>query len=222
MRWRACVLGVLAVVSCRPAHQPAVAQRVARVVVIGDSVAHGAGDESGRGISGDLNAFFGVVSENLGINGARTRDVARLLRNPRARAAIRGSDAVILSIGGNDLFGDQIAKLESLVWPSLTMQTTIARIDHLVHVVHDVKPSARIYLVGLYNPYRDSSLSAFLDRQVAMWDSRLIAHFANDPRVDVIRIADLFASVPRLSSIDHFHPGQSGYALIAQRIAMTW
>ena len=222
MRWRGCVLAILAVVSCRPAHQPAIAQRVARVVVIGDSVAHGAGDESGRGISGDLNTFFGVISENLGINGARTYDVARLLRTAHARSAIQSSDAVVLSIGGNDLFGDQVAKLEALVLPSLTMQRTIARMDHLVQVIHHVKPSARIYLVGLYNPYRESSLGVFLDRQVAIWDSRLIAHFANDPRIDVIRIADLFASVPRLSSVDHFHPGQSGYALIAQRIAMTW
>ena len=222
MRWRGCILGIVALISCRQAHNPAIAQHVARVVVLGDSVAHGAGDESGRGISGDLTAFFGIAAQNLGINGARTHDVARLLRNPRARAAIRKSDAVIVSIGGNDLFGDPVARLESFVWPSLMMQRTIARIDHLVRVVHDVRPSARIYLVGLYNPYRNSSAGAFLDRQVAMWDSRLIAHFADDSRVDVIRIADLFASVPRLSSVDHFHPGQSGYALIAQRIAMTW
>lgn len=191
-------------------------------MVIGDSVAHGAGDESGRGISGDLSAFFGVTAENLGINGARTRDVARLLRSDRAKAAIRGSDAVIVSIGGNDLFGDQVAKLESLVWPSIPMERTIARIDRLVGTLHGINPSARIDLVGLYNPYRNAAFSAFLDREVQMWDSRLIAHFANETGVDVVRIADLFRFVPRLSPVDHFHPGQSGYALIAQRIAVTW
>jgi lysophospholipase L1-like esterase len=227
MRWRSLVLLTiaaiaLAIVSWHPTQAPAIAQHVARVVVLGDSVAHGAGDETGRGISGDLNEFSGVVAENLGINGARTYDVARLLRTPGTRATIRSADAVILSIGGNDLFGDRLARLESLVWPSLAMRRTIAHIDHLVHTVQRVNPSARIYLVGLYNPYRNSSLTAFLDQQVAAWDSGLIAHFANQPGVDVIRIADLFAYVPRLSSIDHFHPGQSGYALIAERIAMTW
>ncbi|HSP13388.1 MAG TPA: hypothetical protein VLV78_01400 [Thermoanaerobaculia bacterium] len=57
---------------------------------------------------------------------------------------------------------------------------------------------------------------------VASWDSQLIARFARDGSVDVVRIADLFAFTERLSSSDHFHPGAAGYALIAQRIAATF
>jgi len=201
---------------------PPIGRHVGHVVVLGDSVAHGAGDESGRGIAGDLHALFGIAAENLGINGARTWDVDRLLRTSQAQSAIRAADAVIVSIGGNNLFGDSVAKFRSLVVPSLAMHHTITQIESLVRRIRRVNPSARIYLIGLYNPYRDSSLGAFLDQQVAMWDSRLIARFAGQPGVDVVRIADLFAFTPRLSSIDHFHPGQAGYALIVQRIAMTW
>ena len=188
---------------------------VAHIVVLGDSVAHGAGDEAGGGISASLQAT------NLAVNGSRTWDVARVLRLHNAKSAVRSADAVVISIGGNDLFGDQFAKLESLVWPSMMMSRTIARVDRLVREIHHLNPAARVYLLGLYNPYRDSSLARFLDRQVALWDARLIAHFADQPNVDVIRIADLlFAS--RLSAIDHFHPGHEAYRLIAQRIATTW
>jgi lysophospholipase L1-like esterase len=127
-----------------------------------------------------------------------------------------------MSVGGNDLFGDQLSKFESVIWPSMMMTRTIARLDRLVREIHRLNPAARVYLLGLYNPYQNTSLAAFLDRQVALWDSRLIAHFAGQPAVDVIRIADLFAYVSRLSPIDHFHPGHQGYALIAQRIAMTF
>lgn len=194
----------------------AVRSPAAHIVMLGDSVAHGAGDETGAGISG----FLGGI--NLAVNGSRTYDVAKVLRTRIAQSAVRAADAVVMSIGGNDLFGDRLSKFESLVWPSMMMANTIARVDRLVRDVHRLNPAARVYLLGLYNPYRNSSLSAFLDRQVALWDSRLIAHFADQPSVDVIRIADLFAFAPRLSSIDHFHPGHEAYALIAQRIAMTW
>ena len=205
-----------AIVRLPEVREPANARHIAHIVILGDSVAHGAGDESGRGISGNLGAI------NLAVNGSRTYDVAKILRGRVATSAVRTADAVVLSIGGNDLFGDRLAKLTSIVWPSMMMTRTIGRVDRIVGSIHRINPSARIYLLGLYNPYRNASLATFLDRQVATWDSRLIAHFASQPNVDVIRIADLFAFAPRLSSIDHFHPGREGYALIAQRIAMTW
>ena len=84
--------------------------------------------------------------------------------------------------------------------------------------IHTANPAARVVLLGLYNPYR----TAFLDEQVALWDSRLIARFARDREVDVVRIADLFTTTARLSPIDHFHPSAEGYALIAARVAATW
>ena len=199
-----------------------IANGALRLVVLGDSVAHGAGDESGRGISGDLARLTGAHTSNLGINGARTKDVARLLGSNGAAAAVRVADAVVVSVGGNDLFGDRISKLESMLYPAMMMDRTIWRIDRLVRQIRELNPDTRVYLLGLYDPYRHSSLSAFLDRQVALWDSRLIAHFAADSDVDVIRIADLFVYARRLSTVDHFHPGQEGYKLIAQRIAMTW
>jgi lysophospholipase L1-like esterase len=176
-------------------------------------VAHGAGDESGHGgIAGRLGA------KNFGVDGARTRVVLNLLRRPDVRDALRTSDAVIVSIGGNDLFGDSIARLATLLTPSLAMDRTLDRIALIVDRIHDTNPAARIVLLGLYNPYR----KPFLDEKVARWDSCLIARFAPDRAVDVIRIADLFEYTQRLSPIDHFHPSAEGYALIAARIASTW
>jgi lysophospholipase L1-like esterase len=188
--------------------------RPSRVVVIGDSVAHGAGDETGRGIAGNLP---GSVS-NLGINGARTIHVLHLLRTPAARGAIAAADAIVLSIGGNDLYGDSIARLMTLVWPQHAIARTIDRTALIVGKIRSINPDARIYVLGLFDPYR----TQFLDRMVASWDSQLIARFADDTNIDVVRIADLFAFTDALSSIDHFHPSAAGYALIAQRIAATF
>jgi lysophospholipase L1-like esterase len=221
MRVRVAILIALAAVGAAivrmPRNRPpSPLRRIAHIVVLGDSVAHGAGDENGGGISANLHAA------NFAVNGSRTYDVMRALRTAGAKSAVRAADAVVISIGGNDLFGDRISKLESLAWPSMTMARTIGRVDRLVSEIRHLNPAARVYLLGLYNPYRNSSLGAFLDQQVALWDARLIAHFAEQPNVDVVRIADVLARTSRLSSIDHFHPGHEAYKLIAQRIAMTW
>ena len=117
---RSCLAGLISIAliagCARGRQQPhARAAGTPRIVVVGDSVAHGAGDESGRGIAGNLVWQLNAVVSNLGINGARTTDVLRLLQTAAARQAISDADAVVLSIGGNDLYGDSIARfLENL------------------------------------------------------------------------------------------------------------
>lgn len=210
----------------RVAHLPSgVADGVLRVVIVGDSVAHGAGDESGRGIAGNLERALSSAGTraatvvNLGIDGARTFTVQRLLRTARARSEVRCADAVIVSIGGNDLYGDSMARLWSTLAPPIARQHVLTRVDRVVARIHAINPSARITLLGLYDPYHRMRLGAFLDEQVNLWDARLIDHFAADRYVTVIRVADLLAQEHRLSPVDHFHPGAIGYALIAARIA---
>ena len=193
---RVVVAAVLLLAGCGAAPQPSA--RFDPVAVIGDSLAHG----------------LTLEATNLGINGARTWNVLTLLRTPTAQSVIRHAGAIVVSIGGNDLYGDNRSRLFSTFWPSAAMELTLHRVDAIVHRLHALNPSARVVLLGLYDPYRQP----FLDRQVNNWDGRLILHFAADPRVTVIRIADLFLTHDRLSPIDHFHPSAEGYALIAARI----
>jgi lysophospholipase L1-like esterase len=181
-----------------------------RIVVIGDSVAHGAGDETGMGICGQLQKILTTSVVNYGINGARTFNVLRLLRG----VSIEG-DAVVVSVGGNDLYGDSISRLLTLIWPQRAMNRVASRVAAVVRRVETMNPSARIVVLGLYDPYRQTAL----DRLVNEWDAKLIHKFAADSRVTVIRIADLFRSAKQISPLDHFHPSAAGYALIAARIA---
>ena len=137
-----------------------------------------------------------------------------VLRRPAVRDAIRRADAVIVSIGGNDLYGDSRARLTSLLAPTLAMELTLDRIATLVKRIRGINGSARIFLLGVYNPYR----AAPLDRHVATWTSKLFARFADQKNVTIVPIADLFAHRARLSPIDRFHPNAEAYGIIARRI----
>ncbi len=217
------VAAICAVVSLQLANRPvrhAATDDVIRAVTIGDSVAHGAGDESGRGIAGWLDrelrardARFAPTA-NLGINGARTYNVVRLLGTQTARSVIASANVVIVSIGGNDLYGDPIARIATLLSPDLAIRRIGDRVRIVVRDIERINPSARVILLGVYNPYRRLQ---FLDRDVNAWDAHLVAMFAADRAVIVERIAGVIPD--RLSTIDHFHPSAAGYALIASRIA---
>lgn len=199
-----------------------------RVVVLGDSVARGAGDEKGLGLPGWLNhdlqatAAGAASTLNLGINGGRTFNVARLLREPRSRNSIAQADLVVMSIGGNDLYGDSLARLLTTLWPWYQRERTLSRVTSLVAQVREINPGARIYILGLYNPYQASRAGRWIDVQVNLWDGALIQRLSEMRGVTVIRIADVLARADRLSPIDHFHPGTLGYAAIARRIADTF
>ncbi|HUP60231.1 MAG TPA: GDSL-type esterase/lipase family protein [Thermoanaerobaculia bacterium] len=187
------------------------------VVILGDSVARGEGDEIGRGIAGGLATISQTRVTNLGINGARTANVLRLLSQPATRDAVRRASVVVLSIGGNDLFGSAIERWRAMLAPRLATRFAAARVARVVTRIRRINPSARIILLGLYNPYRRGSLGEWVDVQVARWDSRIIATFATVRAVTVIRITDLLVK-PRTISVDRFHPSAAGYRAIAERV----
>ncbi len=153
----ACI--VLALVLVRHKNErPFVARPIHRIAVLGDSVAHGAGDESRRGgLAGRLSAV------NFGVDGARTGVVLNLLKRADVRNALGNADLVVVSIGGNDLYGDSVARLATLIAPSLAMERTLDRVSAIVDRIHAASPDARVVLLGLYDPYR----KPLLDQQVA-------------------------------------------------------
>lgn len=196
---------------------------VDRAVVIGDSVAHGAGDERGVGIAGDLARQLRLLGRNaavhnFGVNGARTTGARRVLQDRRIRSTVAGADIVVLSIGGNDLYGDRLAQLLSGLVPALQQRRILGRVEQVVDDVMRINPAAMVYVLGLYNPYRGSARGPWLEEQVNRWDARLITKFAANRQVTIIRICDLLRKPDRLSPRDHFHPGARGYEAIAERI----
>ncbi|HSP32761.1 MAG TPA: GDSL-type esterase/lipase family protein, partial [Thermoanaerobaculia bacterium] len=83
---------------------------VLRVAVVGDSLAYGAGDESGQGIPGRLPEELrqhhrgSIDVQNLGLSGATTDDVHARLAEQSIRDAVYIADVVVLSVGANDAF----------------------------------------------------------------------------------------------------------------------
>jgi len=194
-------------------------------LVVGDSLARGTGDESGLGIGGrlvdELRQRKVPVKNavNLAVNGARTRDLEQQLESPNIRRLIGESNVVIVSIGGNDLWGDaNNFRSAPPRDPEKVMGEVLERVTKSVRTIRAANDTARIFVIGLYNPFGSAPMGRMLTPFVNCWNASLLQRFANDPNVVVVQTSDLFAYRDRLS-MDRFHPANEGYALIARRIA---
>lgn len=199
--------------------QPAIAP-----LILGDSLGRGTGDETGLGIGGRLEADLRQRHlsvrplTNLAVNGARSPDLLALLAHPNVRTLIAQSNVIVVSIGGNDLFGTGDWRSAPPRDPDVVMVGVLDRIDSIVKAIRAANPRARIFLLGLYNPFGSTPYGRIIGRFVNRWNGMLLERFEADPNLTIVQTSDLFAYRDRLS-FDRFHPNQEGYALIARRIA---
>jgi hypothetical protein len=134
-------------------------------LVVGDSLARGTGDESGLGIGGRLvdelkrRRIPTKNAVNLAINGARTADLLQQLDSRNVRVLIGQANVIIVSIGGNDLWGDNWRNVMPRD-PEVVMDAVLDRMERVVKVV------------SLANPQPASSSSASTIRSSARSSER--------------------------------------------------
>ncbi len=92
----------------RQAFVPAAAGKGAvRILVLGDSLAKGTGDETGKGFAARVLDGFRAKGPaeltNLGVNGMESPEVLALAETANVRALARSASLILLSAGGNDL-----------------------------------------------------------------------------------------------------------------------
>ncbi|WP_246187964.1 GDSL-type esterase/lipase family protein [Paenibacillus tengchongensis] len=91
---------------------PAAAADGYKILALGDSLAKGTGDNTGNGFV--KRTMDGLVQDggkaalvgNMGINGLTTAGLLDKLKEEGVQYAMRQANIVLLSVGGNDLFGN--------------------------------------------------------------------------------------------------------------------
>ena len=197
------------------------------LLVLGDSLARGTGDQTGRGFAQDvLDTLRGrgpAEVANLAVNGAESSDVLELVSRPNVRALAASADVILLSAGGNDLShaaprgGEKPAVALERV--SAARRRFAANLRSLLGALRAANPSAPILVLGLYDPFNDSSPRGQLGASVILgWNAVLQETALSTAGVQMVPTFDLFQGRPDRLSVDRFHPSRAGYQAIAQRI----
>ncbi|HEY2491588.1 MAG TPA: GDSL-type esterase/lipase family protein [Paenibacillus sp.] len=215
-----------------------------RVTAIGDSLAKGTGDNTGSGfvrrsIEGLSTATGKKVTllNNLGINGLTTARLLPKLEEKGAQYALKQSDIILVSIGGNDLFkgsqllsdnnGESKETSTNEVQQDLTPDQLLAALPEassylksILERVRKINPDAYIIYIGLYNPFGDiEELQIVGNDAVATWNNSAQTLINKYEKMTLVPTFDLFTHhLEQYLSSDHFHPNGEGYQQIADRI----
>jgi lysophospholipase L1-like esterase len=198
------------------------------LLVLGDSLARGTGDETGKGYASDLfesvRKAGAADMANLAVNGAESSDVARVLESENVGRLAAAADWILLSVGGNDLSHAVPREAGMTASPLETMTAARTRytsnLRRILSRLREVNPRAPIYVLGLYDPFtEEGSRTRIASSIILSWNSLIEETALSYPRVFVVPTFDLFYGRPDRLGADHFHPNGKGHQAIAQRIA---
>ncbi|WP_308634343.1 GDSL-type esterase/lipase family protein [Paenibacillus silvisoli] len=204
-----------------------------RIVALGDSLTRGAGDPDGKGYVGYMvdalklkAADQEILVQNYGVNDMRTPELAASLEKPAVRSELQAADVIVISTGGNDLFqgGETLGNLDPSNIESI-QESYAAQLDGVLKDVRAVNPAAKLFLIGLYNPFIALTESRTTTKIVRDWNYRTAETAASYSDTVLVPTLDLFQlKVQDYLARDQFHPNAKGYRLIGERVAslITW
>lgn len=200
-----------------------------QIVVLGDSIARGTGDEKGKGFSAYLpenlknQTSKDLQTENVAIDGLETAGLLEQLHNSRLKALLSASDLVVLSIGGNDLRSlralDETTKTEE--FKALEAEY-LKNLQEILQIIRKANLQTQLVFVGLYNPYEQTGGSFEDTKLLQTWNADTQRLVEADPRAVFIPTYDLFKlNLSRFVAPDGLHPNSLGYQAISSRISKS-
>ena len=205
------------------------------IVALGDSLTKGVGDKEGKGYVGYLKDKLEtdkqkVAVQNLGISGLESGELVKSVQNSGIQALIKEARLITISIGGNDLTHSvgnvqtvlQTGKIDEAKIRQATAAYT-RNLDEILKVVRAHNPEAPVLVVGLYNPFEGVlDDKGKLDQLITESNANVAQLVQSYPNVKVVPTFDIFQwNNDRYLSIDHFHPNESGYERMAERMAQA-
>lgn len=199
------------------------------IVALGDSLTRGIGDDSGEGyvkrLTHTLKDEYGqdISLANLSVSGAKTADLASLLKTSGAKHAVSKADVIVMTIGGNDLFpGVEGLTAENLAAYEPDTETFEANSRQILEELRKENADAPIYWISLYNPFEDLTILGDTSQFVIDWNYQLQRLASEYKNFVIIPVFDLFqGQVKEFLYTDHFHPNAKGYEAIAERLTQA-
>lgn len=198
------------------------------VLIMGDSIAKGTGDEKGKGFTGNLTDSFKnstskeIRINNLGIDGLESTGLLEQLQSKKWDQSVADSDLILISIGGNDL--RSILTLNGLAQQDAFQGKRDTYMNNLklsLKLIRTINPKATIAFLGLYNPYEkltSTEAQGFLEE----WNYKSQQLIESDSKAIFIPTYDLIKyNLSRYIAKDGLHPNALGYQAISNRISQS-
>ncbi|MCH5584113.1 GDSL-type esterase/lipase family protein [Shimazuella sp. AN120528] len=193
---------------------------------LGDSLTRGIGDSTGKGYIGRLKQMMESKNHsslsmiNLAVSGQTSPQLVKQIRDIETQNFIKKADWITITIGNNDLFrgSGQLENIDiSGAQKSLVQYKK--NMTQILSTIKNLNPKATVIVMGIYNPFAGLENEKMTSELVADWNSALLKISANYSKIIVVPTFDLFQiHNKQFLSSDHFHPNDTGYQRIADRV----
>ncbi len=195
------------------------------VLVMGDSLARGTGDPTGEGFAGHVIKGLEAVAEepvtlyNIAVEGLRTQALLSQVTDPQTLEGIRGSNLIMISIGGNDIRAiERIESDQKSQYFRDALDKYLVQLGEILSTIRAENASAQLVFIGLYNlDYSPSNREQ--SGYLIEWNQatqKLLESFEGTlftPTYDLFKL-----NLESYISADGLHPNSEGYAAIGDRI----
>jgi len=196
---------------------------VMNILMLGDSIGSGAGDEAGKDIGrryGELlDKNNDINTTNLSTSGSKSIDLLEMVNGEGYDEIIKNADLTIISIGGNDL--KEILDTDALdlfVDYDNILAKYMNNLKVIINTLKQKNNTSQMVVIGLYNPYGER-LNQEKRGLLINWNyesQRLIESY---DQMVYLPTYDLFKyNLESYLSIDEFHPSAKGYDAITKRL----
>ncbi|WP_027109184.1 GDSL-type esterase/lipase family protein [Lacticigenium naphthae] len=210
--------------SDRPEEGERIPEDSSDILILGDSIGFGVGDEENLGIGERYLDLINTEDEkertstNISVPSFESDDLVNLIKSAENEASIASANLIIVSIGGNDL---NRLDYEDNVTLTLAFEKALKKykgnLEFLIKEIRNLNPDAQLAFIGLYDPY--SKKEPEKTRLLLEWnyETRLIVE--SDVKSAYIPTYELFKyHLDDYLSVDEFHPSGSGYQVIAEEL----
>lgn len=210
-----------------------VKNRTVNVVVLGDSLSDGYGNNEDRSYySYAIRNFFehqtvtNFKISNFAQLGYKTKNVNKILEQENVQNRLKETDVIFLTVGGNDLMG--IARKNVKIVKNkekFTEITTVEkdkyaeRLRHTISTIRSHNKDAPIYFVGLYNPFKKYNfMFPELKEVITIWNQTSEEVLSDYEYTTFVPVFDIFEEEDDVLYKDDFHPNHKGYVLMGERV----
>ena len=195
------------------------------ILVLGDSLAKGTGDEKGKGFAGYFcDSWKSKISEeikitNIAINGDVSDGLLKIVKTAETLSYIKSSKIIFISIGGNEItkFKGTDITLASTEIKNI-QDKYLNNLKEIYKLIRTNNSSSMVIFIGLYNPF-GKEITADKINFLNEWNYQSEQLISMDSNSIFIPTYDLFKyNLDNYLTIDNFHPNSSGYEAISNRV----
>ncbi|EOD00591.1 GDSL-type esterase/lipase family protein [Caldisalinibacter kiritimatiensis] len=196
------------------------------ILVLGDSLARGTGDETGYGFTGhfanylEQNTNKKVNVIKAAINGQLSSELLSQINQQNVSQLVKNSDVIIISTGGNDILKNfhSVESINETLFYEVE-DRYLKNLTSILNNINSINPNAYMIFLGLYNPLDLNKIKKQHLNLLLEWNYKtklLVESYQNST---FIPSYDLFKyNRDKYISIDDIHPNSKGYKAIADRI----